>query len=319
MTSFALRTASPAKTRAEAVVVGVVPGDRRRKGNARLADGAEDVAKAYGRRLAPLLASLGITGKAGEVAKVPTSGTITSPLLVLVGLGADPDPLTVRRAAGAASRAVTNSASVALALPAETPSWCARCSRATGSAATRSPATRAAVPRSAPAEIVVLSRRGAAQGVDRRVRRGAARRRRRGRRPRLGQHATGRPDAGGLRRRDRGRREAGRRRQGQGVRRSASSPSSAAAASSPWARVRTHRRAWSSSTTAPRTPRRHLALVGKGITFDSGGLTIKPAASMPTMKEDMAGAAAVVQAVLTDRAARAADPRQRRSPRSRRT
>jgi leucyl aminopeptidase len=37
-----------------------------------------------------------------------------------------------------------------------------------------------------------------------------------------------------------------------------------------------------------------LALVGKGITFDSGGLSIKPAASMETMKEDMSGAAAVV-------------------------
>jgi leucyl aminopeptidase len=38
----------------------------------------------------------------------------------------------------------------------------------------------------------------------------------------------------------------------------------------------------------------HLALVGKGITFDSGGLSIKPGASMQTMKLDMAGAAAVV-------------------------
>jgi len=37
-----------------------------------------------------------------------------------------------------------------------------------------------------------------------------------------------------------------------------------------------------------------LAFVGKGITFDSGGLSIKPAASMETMKEDMSGAAAVI-------------------------
>ena len=36
----------------------------------------------------------------------------------------------------------------------------------------------------------------------------------------------------------------------------------------------------------------HLALVGKGITFDSGGLSIKPGSSMQTMKLDMAGAAA---------------------------
>ena len=37
----------------------------------------------------------------------------------------------------------------------------------------------------------------------------------------------------------------------------------------------------------------HVVLVGKGITFDSGGLSLKPSASMNTMKSDMAGAAAV--------------------------
>ena len=37
-----------------------------------------------------------------------------------------------------------------------------------------------------------------------------------------------------------------------------------------------------------------LALVGKGITFDSGGLSIKPASGMETMKMDMGGAAAVL-------------------------
>jgi leucyl aminopeptidase len=40
----------------------------------------------------------------------------------------------------------------------------------------------------------------------------------------------------------------------------------------------------------------HVALVGKGMTFDSGGLSIKPAAGMSAMKSDMAGAAAVLQA-----------------------
>jgi leucyl aminopeptidase len=37
-----------------------------------------------------------------------------------------------------------------------------------------------------------------------------------------------------------------------------------------------------------------IAFVGKGITFDSGGLSIKPANHMETMKEDMSGAAAVI-------------------------
>ena len=48
---------------------------------------------------------------------------------------------------------------------------------------------------------------------------------------------------------------------------------------------------------APRGAKLHLALVGKGITFDSGGLNLKPGDSMNTMKCDMAGAAAVIAAV----------------------
>jgi leucyl aminopeptidase len=43
----------------------------------------------------------------------------------------------------------------------------------------------------------------------------------------------------------------------------------------------------------------HLALVGKGITFDSGGLSLKPAASMVGMKYDMTGAATALAAVIS--------------------
>lgn len=42
----------------------------------------------------------------------------------------------------------------------------------------------------------------------------------------------------------------------------------------------------------------HLAFVGKGITFDSGGLSLKPPASMIGMKYDMTGAATVLAAVV---------------------
>jgi len=38
----------------------------------------------------------------------------------------------------------------------------------------------------------------------------------------------------------------------------------------------------------------YTALIGKGLTFDTGGLNIKPSGSMETMREDMSGAAAVV-------------------------
>lgn len=40
--------------------------------------------------------------------------------------------------------------------------------------------------------------------------------------------------------------------------------------------------------------RKKVALIGKGITFDSGGLSLKPSKSMETMKLDMAGGAAVI-------------------------
>lgn len=43
----------------------------------------------------------------------------------------------------------------------------------------------------------------------------------------------------------------------------------------------------------PENPVRHIALVGKGVTYDSGGLSIKPTRAMLKMKADMAGGAAV--------------------------
>ena len=59
-------------------------------------------------------------------------------------------------------------------------------------------------------------------------------------------------------------------------------------------------------TWSPPSPAASVALVGKGITFDSGGLSLKPPQSMEWMKTDMAGAAAVLGAVLA--AARLALP-----------
>ncbi|HUR22949.1 MAG TPA: leucyl aminopeptidase [Acidimicrobiales bacterium] len=47
----------------------------------------------------------------------------------------------------------------------------------------------------------------------------------------------------------------------------------------------------------PGEPLATVALVGKGVTFDSGGLSIKPADGMMTMKTDMSGAAAVLAAM----------------------
>lgn len=49
---------------------------------------------------------------------------------------------------------------------------------------------------------------------------------------------------------------------------------------------------------APADATRHLSLVGKGITFDSGGLSLKPATAMVGMKYDMTGAATVLAVTL---------------------
>ncbi|GAA0377939.1 M17 family metallopeptidase [Microbispora corallina] len=48
---------------------------------------------------------------------------------------------------------------------------------------------------------------------------------------------------------------------------------------------------------APRDARRHVVLVGKGITFDTGGLSLKPTEGMKAMKTDMAGGAAIIAAM----------------------
>jgi leucyl aminopeptidase len=48
----------------------------------------------------------------------------------------------------------------------------------------------------------------------------------------------------------------------------------------------------------PSRAKGHVALIGKGITFDTGGISLKPSNSMMTMKSDMAGAASVVGTML---------------------
>ena len=53
---------------------------------------------------------------------------------------------------------------------------------------------------------------------------------------------------------------------------------------------------------AKRTSKDHLVIVGKGLTFDTGGLCLKPPKSMPEMISDMSGAAtalAAIQAIAT--------------------
>jgi leucyl aminopeptidase len=302
VTTWTLRNASPAKTRCDAVVVGVLSGGSRPQ----IAPGGDDVTEAYGRRLAPLLATLGVTGKAGEVVKVPTSRTIASPLLVLVGLGPEATPAVVRRAAGIAARSVSNVASVAIALPAGsaelvravTEGWALGGYTFT---TYKSSSARSGGADQDPADVVVLSpaarkKDAIAAFEEAQVLVGAVATTRDWvntppndlrppsfadsvvatvkARPRgaakvavevLDEQQLADLGCGGI-------------------------LSVGQASDAPPRLVRL--------TYAPKDATRHLALVGKGITFDTGGLSIKPAAGMHEMKSDMAGAAAVLAATI---------------------
>ncbi|MCE7011936.1 leucyl aminopeptidase [Kibdelosporangium philippinense] len=90
---------------ADVVVVGTVQQDG---GGFTLAPGGEAVDAVFDGSLVEILTSLGATGKAEETVKVPTLGKLKAGVVLAVGLGkADPTPEQVRRAAGAAARALT--------------------------------------------------------------------------------------------------------------------------------------------------------------------------------------------------------------------
>ncbi|HTZ24235.1 MAG TPA: leucyl aminopeptidase [Streptosporangiaceae bacterium] len=119
-----LRTSqeSAPDAQADVIVVGVVQGPD----GPVPAPGAEDVDAALGGNLAQTLGSLGATGKAEEVTRIASAGKLTAPLIAAVGIGGPAGGQApfggeaLRRAAGAAVRAVTNGTPlrVALALPA---------------------------------------------------------------------------------------------------------------------------------------------------------------------------------------------------------
>ena len=121
-TDLHLADGSPATADVDAVVIGLLPADEGEE-RPRLARGATEIAEAFGgeAELADLLAVLGATGKADEVVKLPSRGAISAPLVVAVGLGApdeggEPHAEQVRRASGSAARALAGTGHVVSAL-----------------------------------------------------------------------------------------------------------------------------------------------------------------------------------------------------------
>jgi leucyl aminopeptidase len=121
--STTLRTSqeTPRDAHADVIVIGVAQGPD----GPVPAAGAEEVDAALGGRLAETLGTLGATGKAEEVTKIASGGRLSAPLIAAVGLGSADgaaafDAEALRRAAGTAVRALTGGPGrrIALALPA---------------------------------------------------------------------------------------------------------------------------------------------------------------------------------------------------------
>jgi leucyl aminopeptidase len=298
VTTYILRKGAVERTGTDVVVVGLLSSAK----GPRPAPGAEGVAEAYGRRFKPLLSMLGLTGKAGESATVPTSGTLKAPLMVVVGLGEEVTATAVRRAAGVAARCLNNAASVSLALPAGDEALVRAVTEGYYLGAYSFDDYRTSGAKDRPGEVVVLSELARRDDVvsafeeaqvlagavaatrdwvntppgdltpgafaDAVVARNKSRNAKRGAKVTvkvLDEQELAAAGCGGI----------------LGVGRGSDAPPRM---------VRL--------TYKPAGATQHLALVGKGITYDSGGLSIKPGSSMMTMKMDMAGAAAVVNATF---------------------
>ncbi|MFL6157556.1 MAG: leucyl aminopeptidase [Marmoricola sp.] len=294
MTTYTLRKAVPAKVRTDVVVIGVATG---KNGALVPAPGGESVAEAYGRGFGALLASLDFSGTFGETAKVPTGGTLNAAQLLVVGLG-DRAALTtekIRRASGIAARAVGNAASVAVALPAVDGDHVRAVVDGFSSGLYRYDGLKTGARRGGVADVVVVTDVARRNDVVAALRTATV----------VAELSTTARDwvndppntlvptefaaqirkltaktevafelltaaqlkklgCGGI----------------VGVGQGSENPPCLV------------KLTWS-----PADPVGRVALVGKGITYDSGGLTIKPGGSMASMKSDMAGAAAVVAAI----------------------
>ncbi|WP_069763268.1 leucyl aminopeptidase [Streptomyces sp. LUP47B] len=123
MTALTLSSSAAPGLRADAIVIGVAKGAASRSGDLVVAPGAESVDKAYDGRLAGVLETLGASGAEGEVTKLPAPSGLKSPLVVAVGLGAEPEkdssfaPEALRKAAGVAARALAGSKKAVFVLP----------------------------------------------------------------------------------------------------------------------------------------------------------------------------------------------------------
>jgi len=298
VTTIALSTADPTSIKVDAIVIAVGSEDG---DGIRLLEGAHAVDAALGGSLPTTLAQLGATGKADEVTKLPAGGATKAPVVVAIGTGQARDDATrhreiLRRAAGAGARALAGTESAAFALPVSGPEDAAAVAegvllgtytfdeyktkdgKAPLAVATivgpgvKARAVRDAVAR---AEVVAEAVNQTRSWINTPPRdltpkafADAAAQYAKGLKldvEVLDEKALAKGGYGGV----------------LGVGQGSANPPRL---------VRISYR--------PSRAKKHVALVGKGITFDSGGLSLKPNEAMTTMKCDMSGAAAVIAAVV---------------------
>ncbi|PZG16430.1 leucyl aminopeptidase [Micromonospora craterilacus] len=315
-TTLSLVDTDPAELAVDAIVIGVhsTTGEPAATsgfaGTLLLATGAESIAAAFDGKLTETLALLGATGGPGEVIKLATLGTVTAPVIAAVGLGPEPSgaapaPETLRRAAGAAVRSLAGAPRVALALPLPDDADAIEALRAVAEGAllggyrfagykTRPQPTR----REPVAEVLVAVPDAADAGAQAEITRArtvadAVRRTRDWvniapnelRPPAFADSVAEAARAAGLEVEVLD--EVALREGGYG--------GITAVGQGSEAPPRLVKLTW---TPDGGGTGKRVALVGKGITFDTGGISIKPAQGMWEMKSDMAGAAAVAATML---------------------
>ncbi|MFF5788147.1 leucyl aminopeptidase [Streptomyces sp. NPDC012693] len=302
MTALTLSTAGAATLRADALVVGVAKSGK----TLVVAPGAEAVDKAFEGRLAAVLETLGASGAEGEATKLPAPAGLKAPVVLAVGLGSAPEDgesfgaETLRRAAGTAARTLTGSKKAAFALPiaaaedagaiaegALLGAYAFDAYRTSGDAKdAKKPLAEVAVLGAKPRDKAHKAAAERAQAVAEEINRArdlinmppndltpaafAAAAQAAGKEHGLkvqvlDEKALAKGGYGGI----------------LGVGNGSENP------------PRLVRIAY----THPKAERT-LALVGKGITYDSGGISLKPAGHNETMKCDMSGAAAVFSSVV---------------------
>jgi leucyl aminopeptidase len=298
VTTIALSSADPTEVAADALVVGIAADDDA----VRVLGDTDRVDRSLGASLATTLKALGTSGQADEVTKVPASNSAKPAVVLAVGLGKPGDDRSaayreaLRRAAGAATHALRGSRSAVFALPASGAAEVAAIAEGVllGSYTFDQYKSGDTSPPLATATIVGphMKAKDVRAAVDRaRVVADAVNQARtwvntppRDLTPQAfaeaaQQYAKGRKltvevmDENALAAEGYG----GIVGVGQG-------------SANPPRLVRLLYR--------PFRAKKHVAFVGKGITFDSGGLSLKPPDAMPTMKSDMGGAAAVVAAIV---------------------